>query len=93
MQYMSKELIEKKLKREEHLLGAYKKRRDAVAEYGDCRLDIRYQRKIPYYSYHRKSKPEKIYLGRENHPTVVKIREYRLCNEMVTRIEENITQL
>lgn len=39
------------------------------------------------------SKPEKIYLGRENHPTVVKIREYRLCNEMVTRIEENITQL
>lgn len=93
MQYMSKELIEKELKREEHLLGVYKKRRDAVAEYGDCRLDIRYQRKIPYYSYHRKSKPEKIYLGRENHPTVVKIREYRLCNEMATRIEKNITQL
>ena len=55
MQYMSKELIEKELKREEYLLGVYKKRRDAVAEYGDCRLDIRYQRKIPYYSYHRKS--------------------------------------
>lgn len=93
MQYMSKELIEKELKREEHLLGVYKKRRDLVAEYGDCRLDIKYQRKIPYYSYHRKTKPEKIYLGRESHPIVVKIREYRLCDEMVTRIEENIGQL
>ena len=72
MQYMSKELIEKELKREEHLLGVYKKRRDAVAEYGDCRLDIRYQRKIPYYSYHRNLSRREFIWGEKTIPRLQK---------------------
>lgn len=89
MIYKDISFVEKVLAEQEHLKSKCEHKLDSLQKYKGQLLNVRYVKGHPYYSSHLPGKG-KSYLGRETHPDVLGIQEYRLYETLLSLAEGNI---
>ena len=89
MIYKDISFIEKVLSEQEHLKSKCEHKLDSLQVYKGQFLNVQYVKGHPYYSAYFPGE-KKHYLGRETHPDVLGIREYRLYETILSLAEGNI---
>lgn len=82
-------LMKKELQEQKNLKKQYQKALRKLEQYQDVRLNPCTKKNGTYYYSYRKGEPFR-YLGISTNPQVRRIRECRLCQEMIRTLENNI---